>query len=52
MEEGENRGLLEEKGLVVVKRHRNEKVDDFFCRGWLDLCVRACVRCVRFRSQG
>lgn len=33
MEEGENRGLLEEKGLLVVERHRNEKVGEFFCRG-------------------
>ena len=30
MEEGENRGLLEEKGLLVVERHRNEKVGEFF----------------------
>jgi len=30
VEEGENRGLLEEKGLLVVERHRNEKVGEFF----------------------
>ena len=39
MKEGENRGLLEEKGLLVVERHRNGKVVEVFCREWLRLCV-------------
>jgi len=41
VEEGENRGLLEEKGLLVVERHRNEKVGEFF----VGIVTFVCVIC-------